>query len=117
QVRRSQELEDVVEVAADEMVERGLVLHATAGEEGEVACEAPALDALELLPHADEVGGEGDGRPVAEVDAVIRVAAREREVVAHPAAGRRERLLENLGHEENRRAGVEREAVERESAA
>jgi hypothetical protein len=67
----------MIEVAADEALERGRVLDVPAREELEIAGEAPGLEALELATHRGQLGGEGRVGTVREVDAVVRVAAGE----------------------------------------
>jgi hypothetical protein len=99
QVRRREELPQVVEVPADEALEGGRVLDVPAREEAEVVGEAAGLEALELAPHGRQLRRERRVRAVREVDAVVGIAAGEPQVVLHAMSDGRERLLEHLGHE------------------
>ena len=105
-----QEVGGVVVVAVEERVE---LEPAQAGEPVAVAEEAlgllAAADAGDLVDHRRAVGPHPQLAAVGEAGPVGGIEPGEPEVVVHPGAGGRERGLEDAGHGQHCRTGVEPE--------
>src|SRR6185436_9647660 len=107
QVPEREIFENVVKIATNKFFQRHFVMLASLRNVIQETCKCRLLDLFELGLHIADIRGELQLQAIVKVDLVGGVNALELQVIAQSFAERREGLLPDLGHEEQRRTDIE----------